>query len=127
MRRIITPIRRTSARSASRRAGTLRLMLGMTAPADGLEGDADKDGPDSRINAVVNYFGPTDLAAKDIPDISKPLVRDFLGGVPSEKPEEAKKASPLTFVSKDDAPVLTFQGTKIRSSRTPRRRSSPTR
>ncbi len=27
-------------------------------------------------------------------------------------PTAAAKASPLTFVSKDDAPVLTFQGTK---------------
>ena len=57
-------------------------------------------------------FGPTDLAASDIPDISKPLVKDFLGGSPQEKPEAAAKASPLTFVSKEDAPVLTFQGTK---------------
>ena len=67
---------------------------------------------DSRVKAVVNYFGPTDLAAKDIPAISKPLVKDFLGGTPEEKPEAAAKASPLTFVSSDDAPVLTFQGTK---------------
>ena len=68
--------------------------------------------PDSRVKAVVNYFGPTDLAANDIPDICKPWVKDFLGGSPQEKPEAAAKASPLTFVSKDDAPVLTFQGTK---------------
>ena len=68
--------------------------------------------PDSRIKAVVNYFGPTDLAANDIPEICKPWVKDFLGGTPQEKPEAAAKASPLTFVSKDDAPVLTFQGTK---------------
>ncbi len=68
--------------------------------------------PDSRVKAVVNYFGPTDLAASDIPDICKPWVKDFLGGTPQEKPEAAAKASPLTFVSKDDAPVLTFQGTK---------------
>jgi fermentation-respiration switch protein FrsA (DUF1100 family) len=88
------------------------LMLGVTSPADGLEGDVAPGAPDSRIKAVVNYFGPTDLAAKDIPDISKPLVNDFLGGTPLEKPEAAAKASPLTFVSKDDAPVLTFQGTK---------------
>jgi acetyl esterase/lipase len=92
--------------------GHLALMLGVTAPDDGLEGNADKDGPDSRIQAVVNYFGPTDLAAKDIPDVSKPLLNDFLGGTPSEKAEVAKQASPVTFVTKDDAPVLTFQGTK---------------
>jgi acetyl esterase/lipase len=87
-------------------------MLGLTGPADGLEGNVPPGAPDSRIKAVVNYFGPTDLAAADIPEVCKPLVRDFLGGSPQEKPEAAAKASPLTFVSKDDAPVLTFQGTK---------------
>jgi acetyl esterase/lipase len=92
--------------------GHLAMMLGLTGPSDGLEGDVSAGAPDSRIKAVVNYFGPTDLAAKDIPDICKPWVKDFLGGTPEEKPEAAAKASPLTFVSKDDAPVLTFQGTK---------------
>ncbi|MFI5455615.1 MAG: alpha/beta fold hydrolase [Isosphaerales bacterium] len=92
--------------------GHLALFLGLTGPNDGLEGDVAAGAPDSRVRAVVNYFGPTDLAAQDIPDVSKPLVKDFLGGSPQEKPEAAAKASPLTFVSKDDAPILTFQGTK---------------
>jgi acetyl esterase/lipase len=92
--------------------GHLSLMLGLTSPNDGLEGDVSAGAPDSRVKAVVNYFGPTDLAAKDIPDICKPWVKDFLGGSPQDRPDAAAKASPLTFVSKDDAPVLTFQGTK---------------
>lgn len=92
--------------------GHLALMLGVTSPSDGLEGTAATDAPDSRVKAVVNYFGPTDLAATDIPAISKPMVKDLLGGTPEEKPEAAAKASPLSFVSADDAPMLTFQGTK---------------
>ena len=80
--------------------GHLALMLGVTSPSDGLEGTARADAPDSRVKAVVNYFGPTDLAANDIPPISKPLVKDFLGGTPEDKPEEAAKASPLSFVSR---------------------------
>lgn len=93
--------------------GHLALMLGVTGPGDGLEGDGVAEGaPSSRVQAVVNYFGPTALGAADIPEVSKPLVRDFLGGTPEEKPEEVKRASPITFVSKDDPPVLTFQGTK---------------
>jgi acetyl esterase/lipase len=99
--------------------GHLALMLGVTAAGDGLEGETGSEteskpsamAGDSRVKAVVNFFGPTDLAANDIPDISKPLVKDFLGGTPEAKPEAAQKASPLTYVSKDDAPVLTFQGT----------------
>jgi acetyl esterase/lipase len=92
--------------------GHLALMLGVTGPDDGLEGDISAGATDSRVKAVVNYFGPTDLGAKDIPDASKRLVKDFLGASAAEKPELAAKASPRTYVSKDDAPILTFQGTK---------------
>jgi acetyl esterase/lipase len=92
--------------------GHLSMMLGVTGPNDGLEGDASGDAPSSRIHAVVNYFGPTDFTASDIPAPTSPIVKDFLGGSPGEKPEAAAKASPLTFVTKDDAPILTFQGTK---------------
>jgi acetyl esterase/lipase len=92
--------------------GHLALMLGMTSAEDGLEGTVTPDAPSSRVQAVVNYFGPTDLAAEDIPDVSRPLLRDFLGGTPAEKPDETAKASPVTFASKDDPPILTFQGTK---------------
>ena len=92
--------------------GHLSLMLGLTGPEDGIEGLSDDKAPSTRVQAVVNFFGPTDLLADDLPDITKPFIHDFLGGTALEKPEEAKKASPLTFVTKDDAPVLTFHGTK---------------
>jgi acetyl esterase/lipase len=92
--------------------GHLSLMLGLTGPGDGLEGEAPAGAPDSKVRAVVNYFGPTDLAAPDIPDVTVPLVRDFLGGSVKEKPKVAAEASPLTYVSKGDPPVLTFQGTR---------------
>ncbi len=93
--------------------GHLALMLGVTDGDDGLEGpDVPAGAPDTRIRAVVNYFGPTDLAADDIPLVSRPLLRDFLGGTVAQKPELAKQGSPLTFLTKDDPPVLTFQGTK---------------
>jgi acetyl esterase/lipase len=92
--------------------GHLSLMLGLTGPGDGLEGDAPAGASSSKVQAVVNFFGPTDLAASDIPEVSKPLVRDFLGGNALEKFDAARKASPLTFVSPDDPPVLTFQGTR---------------
>ena len=92
--------------------GHLALMLGVTGPADGLEGDVSAGAPDTRIRAVVNYFGPADLGAKDIPEVSLPLVRDFLGATATDKPDLAAKASPRTYVTRDDAPILTFQGTK---------------
>ena len=87
-------------------------MLGVAGPEAGLEGEVEAEAPSSRVQAVVNYFGPTDLAALDIPTVSRPLLRDFLGGEPNEKPDAYAKASPLTHVTKDDPPILTYQGTK---------------
>lgn len=92
--------------------GHLAMMLGVTGPSDGLEGEAPAGSPDTRIQAVVNYFGPTDLGARDIPEVSLPLVRDFLGATAAERPDLAAKASPRTYVTRDDPPILTFQGTK---------------
>ncbi len=80
----------------------LSLMLGATGPADGLEGDAPADAPSTRIQAVVNYFGPTDLAATDISPFSQGLVRDFLGASAADQPKLAASASPLTYVDRTD-------------------------
>ena len=92
----------------------LALMLGVTEAKDGLEGlsEGTTDAPSTRVQAVVNIFGPTELAAEDIPEVSKPLLQAFLGGTPAEKPELTAQASPLTFLTKDDPPILTFQGTR---------------
>jgi acetyl esterase/lipase len=91
--------------------GHLALMLGVTEDEDGLEGpDADPE-VSSRVQAVVNFFGPVNLAADDLPLISIPLRNDLVGGTPAEKPGETSNASPLTFVSPGDPPILTFQGT----------------
>ena len=92
--------------------GHLALMLGLTGPEDGLEGDAAEGAPSSRVRAVVNYFGPSDLAADDISEMTAPLRDDFIGGPLADHLDEAKAASPLTYVSEGDAPVLTFQGTE---------------
>jgi acetyl esterase/lipase len=92
--------------------GHLSMMLGLTGPEDGLEGDIPPGAPSSKVQAVVNYFGPTDFAATDLPDVTQPIVKEFLGGTPADKPDVAAKASPLTFVTSDDPPILTFQGTK---------------
>lgn len=92
--------------------GHLALMLGVTAPEDGLEGEVGEGAPSSRVQAVVNYFGPTDLLAKDLPAVSQQILKGFLGGTAAEKSDLAKQASPLAYVTKDDPPILTFQGTK---------------
>ena len=92
--------------------GHLALMLGVTDEKDGLEGDLPPQGQNSKIQAVVNYFGPTDLDADDLPALSRPLVDAFLGGPVKDKKKEASQASPVDLISEKDAVILTFQGTK---------------
>jgi len=90
--------------------GHLSLLVGLTDPSSGLEGDSGNSGQSSRVQAVVNYFGPTDMAACYEKTALPWVARLFLGGVPSEVPDRYKAASPITYVSKDDPPVLTLHG-----------------
>ena len=89
----------------------LSMMLGVMDKADGLDDVGGFSEQSSKVNAVVSFFGPTDLTA-EFPPPSVPLVKDFIGGTPSEKHEAHVKASPLTYVTSGDAPMLLFQGTK---------------
>ncbi|HMP17657.1 MAG TPA: alpha/beta hydrolase [Gemmatales bacterium] len=98
--------------------GHLALMLGLTTKEDGLEGQGDllpeyADKP-SRVHAVVNLFGPSDLLQGNWEPAVEPLLVDFLGGPVSEKQDLAKKASPLTYLNaeRNIPPILTFHGTK---------------
>lgn len=89
--------------------GHLVLMLAVTRPTDGFEGSGGWKGTSSAVQAVVSWFGPTDLAAADMPEISKPIVREFLGAYPA--PELCHKASPITYVHQGECPILLLQGT----------------
>ena len=77
-------------------------------------GNGGNAGESSKVQAVVSYFGPTDLSQKDFPANVNGMIYDFLGGLPEEKAEAFKAASPVTYVDKDDAPILHYQGTKDR-------------
>jgi acetyl esterase/lipase len=90
----------------------LAMLLGTMGKEDGLEGEGGWQEESSQVQVVVSFAGPTALDAPDIPDASKPLVRDFLGGTVEEKPELYRRASPVTYVSPGDAVTLLFQGTK---------------
>lgn len=89
----------------------LAMMLGAMEPSDGLEGNSGFPEVSSRVQVVVSYAGPTDLRA-EYPAVSKPLLATFLGGPQPEKEEAARLASPITYVSPGDAPMLLIQGTK---------------
>jgi acetyl esterase/lipase len=90
----------------------LAMMLGVLGPEDGMEGEGGWAEFPSQVAAVVSFVGPTDLAADDLPDVSIPLVRDFIGGSVADRREAYAAASPLTHVTEGDAAMLLFQGTK---------------
>lgn len=89
--------------------GNIALMLGLTDSADGLEGDCGNAGMSSRVQAVVNLAGGTDMLLHY--QLYPYYIEDFLGGTPDQVPEQYTAASPLTYVSQDDPPVLSLCGT----------------
>ncbi|HZW32061.1 MAG TPA: alpha/beta hydrolase [Isosphaeraceae bacterium] len=64
------------------------------------------DGVSSRVAAVLSFYGPSDLEALiRTRHLAQDPTRVFLGDTP------ASKASPITHVTPDDAPMLLFHGT----------------
>ena len=102
--------------------GHLVLLLGLLDPRDGMEGEGGSAGQSSKVQAVVNYYGPTDLstwAPSKAGDLilkrgtgkdGDRLLSDLVG-TSDRKDPRMKPASPLTYVDAKDPPVLTFQGT----------------
>ncbi len=90
--------------------GHLSLLVGLTDPASNLEGDSGNPEQSSRVQAVVNVFGPTEMVGCYEKSSVAWIFRLFMGGTPSEAAERYKAASPVTYVSKDDPPVLTLHG-----------------
>lgn len=94
-------------------AGAHLAMLIGTAPASaGLEGSGGWDGVSSRVSAVLSWFGPTDFSVGEtaFEHGKGPSIIAFLGGTLKERPENYKKASPITWVAKGDPPLLIFHG-----------------
>jgi acetyl esterase/lipase len=116
--------------------GHLVAMLGVTGGVkelEGTEGDAESLKQSSKVQAVCDWFGPTDILAlvneatgthlsPDVPvdDATKAklgkawhggLISALLGGAIWDHYDTAKQASPMTYVTKDAAPILIMQGT----------------
>ena len=91
--------------------GHLVALLGTTGGVKELEGTGGNLGQSSRVQCVVDWFGPTDLATMggryDRPDSS---VARLLGGPVQKNKEKADRASPLHYVTKDAAPFLIMHG-----------------
>lgn len=97
--------------------GHLVCMLGLTTRDDGLEGKGDLNAEQakqsSRVQAVCDFFGPTDFTKNDWNQDVQPILTDFFGGLFDQKKELYIKGSPITYVRKDPAnpTFIFFHGT----------------
>lgn len=90
--------------------GHLSLMVGYSSEVPELEGDGGNPKVSSRVQAVVDLYGPYDLTT----DFARKagVVKKFLGDKTyDEAPELYKRASPMTYLTKNDPPTLILHGT----------------
>ncbi len=95
--------------SGNSAGGHLSMMIGYSDDSS-LEGKGGNSSVSSRVCAIVNFYGPTDLTTEYAREQS--LVRNFLGGKTYDQAADTYRlASPLSHLTKDDPPTLIFQGT----------------
>jgi acetyl esterase/lipase len=97
--------------------GHLVTLLGLTAENQSLEGNVGEClEQKSNVTCVVNFCGPTDLAAPlmqgEAAKKDDPAVAGLIGGSLKEKADVAKAASPLTYVTAKAVPIMTVHGTR---------------
>jgi dipeptidyl aminopeptidase/acylaminoacyl peptidase len=89
----------------------LALLVGMTEPGDGLEGHGGHAEQSSRVQAVVNCMGPTDLGRPGWPTTSDRMIFALMGGDRDQLAAAYRAASPMTYIHSGAPPVLTIHGT----------------
>jgi len=93
--------------------GHLSLLVGFTSANDGLEGNEGYADQSSRVQAVVNIFGPTDLVKEyETAPGAVGFVKALCDGTPDTAAKNYQLASPVTYITRDDPPVLTLHGDK---------------
>ncbi len=76
--------------------------------------------PRFAIKCVLDFYGPSDfIALSGNPDTSINNARNpvavLLGAMPVDRPDLARRASPVTYIDKADPPFLIVQGEKDES------------
>ncbi len=101
--------------------GHLVALLGTSGDLAALEGTVNDLKESSRVQAVVDWFGPTDFLHIGEPESDirhnapdSPESR-LLGGSVLENRDKAAQASPITYVSKDAPPFLIMHGERDRT------------
>jgi len=99
--------------------GHLALMTGLLRPDDGFDNSCRRLSDewreptihDVKVAAIINFFGPTDLARL----VEGPTTRNFavrwFGGLP-DRQQLAKRVSPVTYARSGAPPTLTIMGDK---------------
>jgi acetyl esterase/lipase len=99
--------------------GHLVALLGTSGDVKELEGDGGNPKASSRVQAVCDFYGPTDLTrmqeqskgkGKIDHDAADAPEAKLIGGPVQENKEKAAKANPITYVTKDDPPILILHG-----------------
>lgn len=88
--------------------GHLVALLGTSDAKAGLEGKGGWPEQSSRVQAVVDLFGPADLTVEFAGGNTR--IAETVFGASSNKDEVMKRASPVTHVSADDPPFLILHG-----------------
>ena len=82
--------------------GHLALMIAMTPPSADL-------GPATKIAAVIDFFGITDVAARSAGPDQRQYAEAWIPPQP-ERMELARRVSPITYVRKGLPPILMVHG-----------------
>jgi len=96
--------------------GHLVALLGTSGDVAGLEGKLGVTGVSSRVQAVVDWYGPTDfLRMNDVPgkmdhDAPDSPESQLVGAPIQDHPDLAARANPITYASEDDPPFLIMHG-----------------
>jgi acetyl esterase/lipase len=90
--------------------GHLAMMVGYSWGEKELEGAGGHEHISSRVQAVVNIYGPSDLTVPFMRQADP--VQQFLANKKYDQaPELYEKASPISYLGKDDPPTLILHGT----------------
>lgn len=93
--------------------GHLAALMGTTGGVKEFEGDCGWPEQDSRVQAVINIAGVIDLLKQPwSQDSADTAGARLVGGPLKEKLDVVAKTNPITFITKDDPPVLTIHGDK---------------
>ena len=90
--------------------GHLVALLGTTDETSGLEGSCVYADQSSRVQAVVDLFGPADLTV-EFEGAGTMILKDVFG-TDDRNSKIVSQASPVTHVTRDDPPFLILHGDK---------------